>query len=1155
MSSVTPSIYNISIVVSSTSVSVSIAFLPVTTLKRMRRLGSYNVVPGTVYCATFERGVKPFSVASVRSSPFTAPYSSRTSDVVTLTITPLLAIHNYDLYCYVESSAGVGNTLGQVLVTRKSFRTGCCQSVTYTNAPVSVIGDVTTYGTGSATSYIFTYELGAAPSANDVTVVPKLIYTGGGSAPGYAVTVTPPSTTFGSAAKGAMLSGNFYLTFLGPITVVYQVNLVVSGPQAFEFAQNTSTVVTIIGGGQAPAVPQLSSAQFSVTGQYVTVSFDSATNQAGITANTFACTGLFKFKGAALSTCLWLDSQNVKVVLQSITPATNQSTVLDVGDTVTIRGGLIKAVCRTGTNCAAYKALGSARRKLLVTSPSTPGAAKKRGATAVGAQGASDVLSITVSEPSTALVPNVTLTLPSTIGACANLTVDVSTSTGSGGRPWESVVFKVVPASGSLTPNANTMKIENYLNNNFNPVSAVVSVPAALIYPSSYQVIVTMTNFLGGAATATSTFSVSGDRNRPLVTILGPPTVTTTAKSALSLPGVATLSSCGTGSLSLNYTWFFSIVTPLGPSTINNKTQGKEPTTFYLPAYSLFAGRMYQAKLAVYVQDAKFNRLSSSFATASVFVGHGAIVSQIRGNGGSASRQVPVDQPFVIDGSLSYDEDFAPGRTLLSFSWACTIASTNGFGSPCSFSSVVAAQTGSVFTMPANTMAAGVTYSFALSVTSADGLRTSSSSVMVLAKSAGVPQLTISNGNAKFNVDAQLNVLATITANATIDATWSVFTGASTPFSLQNAQTTPNRVFGRKSAAPGVAFPLSFPYYTFTPGQSYNFVLTAFASPDRTQSATTQITLLANVAPYGGYLTVSPSKGTALSTNFRLQTAGWASDNSPLQYQFYYQQVVSTLVPPLLVRGTSLLPYTTTNLPAGLLSRGYNLTIVAFCVDPYVSVGNTSHVVQVINNAGTQASAYLKSALASSLASGNPDSTYQAINLASSSLSTVDCSKTPPAYCKSLNRDVCVTSSNTCGSCLAGYKGISGGSNAPCKSATAKAGAVGEACTADGDCLYNLCGTTPPRQCAAPSVVCESSAVDGAVLPCSGHGTCQFFDTSGNQISECLITNPLCKAQCSCVTGYGGVDCALNAKALADASSSRVTMCTALLSGALATSA
>ena len=1102
----TPSIFNVTVVVSSTSAEVFIAFLPVTTLKRMRRLASYNVVPGTVYCATFERGVKPLSVASVRSSPYTAPYSSRTSDVVKLNIAPLLAIHSYDLYCYVESSSGVGNSLGQVLVTRKPFRTACCQSVTYANAPTSVIGDVTTYGTGSASAYVFTYQLGAAPSAKYVTVVPRPIYIGGGSAPGYAVTVTPPSTTFDASAKGATLTGSFYLTFLGLTSVDYQVDLQVLGPQAFEFTQNTTTAVTIIGGGQPPAVPQLYSAQFGPTGQYVTVSFDSATNQAGITASTFTCTGLFKFKGAALSTCLWVDNQNVKVLLQTVTPATNTSTVLNAGDTVTIRAGLIKALCRTGTNCATYKALGSARR---ILTGAGARAARGAGKAAVTAQGASDVLSIVVTEPSTPLVPNVTLTMPATIGACANLTVDVSTSTGSGGRPWDSVVFKVIPASGSPTPNANTMKIESYLNKKFNPVSNVVTVPSALIYPSSYQVLVTMTNFLGGAATAASTFSVSGDRNRPVVTIVGPSTVTTTAKSSLSLPGVATLSTCGTGSLSLNYTWFFSVVTPQGPSTINNKTQGKDPTTFYLPAYSLIAGRTYQAKLTVNVQDAKFNVLSSSFATASVFVAHGAIVAQIRGNGGSASRQTPVDQPLVIDGSLSYDEDFAPGRTALSFAWACTVASNIGFGAPCSFSAVVAAQQSSVFTLPANTMAAGVTYSFTLSVTSADGLRTSSSSVTVLSKAAGVPQLIIANGNAKFNVDAQLNVLATIKANATINATWAVFTGASTPFSLKNAQTPPKRLFDSKRAAAGVAFPLSFPYYTFTPGQTYNFVLTAFASPDRTLAATTQITLLANVAPYGGYLTVSPSKGSALSTNFRLQTAGWASDNSPLQYQFYYQQVVSTLVPPLLVRGISLLPYATTNLPAGLLSQGYNLTIIAYCVDPYQSSGNTTHVVKVATSAGTQASAFLKTALSASLASGNADATYQAINLASSSLSTVDCSKTPPAYCKSLNRDVCVTSSNTCGSCLAGYKGIAGVSNAPCKKATAKAGAIGAPCTADGDCLYNLCSTTPPRQCAAPSVVCESSAVDGAALPCSGHGTCQYFDTSGNQIETCLITNPL----------------------------------------------
>ena len=53
-------------------------------------------------------------------------------------------------------------------------------------------------------------------------------------------------------------------------------------------------------------------------------------------------------------------------------------------------------------------------------------------------------------------------------------------------------------------------------------------------------------------------------------------------------------------------------------------------------------------------------------------------------------RRVPVDLPLLLDASISYDEDSAPGGiggglptagvTALNFTWSCTVASLKGFG-------------------------------------------------------------------------------------------------------------------------------------------------------------------------------------------------------------------------------------------------------------------------------------------------------------------------------------------------------------------------------------------------------------------------------------------------------------------------------------------
>ena len=359
---------------------------------------------GTVYCAAYQPGTAPASTNELLASPYTATYKN-IADTVYVTIGPLLALHKYVTYCYVKSGTGAGTSLAAVLATKKTLTTSCCQSVTFTNAPTSVFGDVSSYSAGSS-SYVFAYQLGAPPSQLYITVTPIIEYVGTGTAPTIIVTVTPASTTFTSTATS--LTGSFYLSYAGFDTATYNVYLDIGGPTQNEFTPNVTTTVSVVGAGKPPAAPKLTVAQFGNTGSFVALTFDADTNKGGITAKaSWSCNQLFKFPGASTTQCVWLSNSQVQATFGAISSNTNLSQILQPGNLVTVQSGVIQAVCRAGTPCGSYSYLGP-----------------------VGADGTTAV----VVGPANPLLPTIQMIMPSALGPCSNLTADVSTSAGNGGE-------------------------------------------------------------------------------------------------------------------------------------------------------------------------------------------------------------------------------------------------------------------------------------------------------------------------------------------------------------------------------------------------------------------------------------------------------------------------------------------------------------------------------------------------------------------------------------------------------------------------------------------------------------------------------------------------------------------------------------------------
>ena len=770
--------------------------------------------PGTVYCLFTSSGNAsvPKSVSFVRSTGKAVSYASLADSPVTVTATGLRAMKSYMAYCTVVLSTGLGISYSDMLRTgKKAFTTGCCKQVTFTSAPATVFGDITNYAAGSSSSYVFQYTLGDAPSLGSVTVTPIVTPISGSTAP---VVVSPSSLSFKNTSNTAQLSGQFFLSANDSTTGIFQVSLKITGMKSLEFGNNRvmKSVQLISGNAPLPA-PSMVSALFGDSGSYILIIFTRDTDFAGITANTWPCSTLFAFVGASDVSCVWINKHTVRGNFLKLSGSASSllspfGKLTLMTPSATVPG--IRAACQAGTTCSLNAVMAGT--------------------------------SVVVQNAANPIAPIVVLNLPTNLGACSPMKVDISMSTGNGGRPWQFVEWNVVVNVGD--PSLVLDALYNY----YDPIAKQAVIPAAVLSPAIYSITATLTNFLNATATQAASISVSTDPNQPVVTILGPSVQVIKASASLKLVGSAKLSACAVPS-TLKYTW--TVVDSAAPNVVlpSLVSTSLDASKYVLPGYSLTYGETYTVTLLVQVYSSTNTLLSSGTGTTSVFVGPGNINALIRGG---STRNVAVDKSYSLDASISTDENYPPGRTSkrLSYSWTCTDTSTL---SACTFSSpTFTTATNSTLTVPANVMTVKGVYTIAVVVTSTDG-RTGTASVVTTGAAPGAPTVTAGNKVAKFNSDATLSVLGYITSSVAINASWTGFFAGTTPMSLKGAVTSLQKVFSASQVMNTGSFPVSFPGGFFTPGRAYTFRLTAWPIADSTVRAHADVTVTANSPPVGTF--------------------------------------------------------------------------------------------------------------------------------------------------------------------------------------------------------------------------------------------------------------------------------------------------------------
>jgi hypothetical protein len=338
----------------------------------------------------------------------------------------------------------------------------------------------------------------------------------------------------------------------------------------------------------------------------------------------------------------------------------------------------------------------------------------------------------------------------------------------------------------------------------------------------------------------------------------------------------------------------------------------------------------------------------------------------------------------------------------------------------------------------------------------------------------------------------------------------------------------------------------------FVPGKRYTFRISAWVSEagfiaGDVADSSTSMTIFINEAPRGGHMTVTPSEGFMLQTDFFMESFGWYDDpeDYPLLYSMQYYTTDQDELKSVLPEGQ--VSYTT-----AVLAQGQEPNFLVYCVtsvrDAHGSVATVASSPVVVNK--LQSTYDLSVAFASSMADAAElqklEGIGQIVGAVAESLNSADCTEAPD--CAVLNRKGCKRRRATCGACLIGFLGNEGDGNSMCldvASVTSESdrrlsylqsrqqlqnngssgsvpvvGFGGVACTIDSDCLSGHCSRQGDGDGAVGTCYAYKRCPETDNGECSGSGECVAYDASGRAISRssCALDDEFCMVKCDCLS-------------------------------------
>jgi hypothetical protein len=894
--------------------------------------------------------------------------------------------------------------------------------------------------------------------------------------------LVPNTTVISTAAR--LTPSEFVIPASSVPLASLTANLIAGSPAAYEIRMSINSSaynisypngnkIQILSLNTEPPVPRLQSALFSNDGTSIILTFNSPTNR-GKSYNSFSCFSYFAFKNVNNSQCSWSDDSTIIIYQTSSSP---ESMFLNVGQNLTLKSvSNLKAFCvNSGDSgsCNSWKSVSS--QSIMIQAPLQP------------------------------IAPVVQMSAPRLISPCQSLSIDLTSSTGNGGRNWKSIklLARQSPAISDIQP-LNQFLTKNYT---FFPPGVIPS--TYFTKGTNYTFQATLCNFLGSCGSKFIQVTINDNDNSliPFATIQGSTTLNIYRRFSLQLKSSAYTINCRgeTSYQSLFYDWrIINNRNSSDSATKSIKSTSTNPSNYNLPTFTLSALTTYTIQLTV---TSTISLISSSYKV-QVNVLQGSLHPVISGG---SSQNIKYNTPATIDASQSYDDDQKSGSsTGLNYEWSCIPSSSSSSNDCSEYLSFPSGVTSSKLTvLPFNIFSINSTFSVFLRLFDRSGGRSASltSTVKVVnSRLNSISILTVQSSVASFPTGNALLLTSTMDIYNPCRAIWTASSIASLG-SLTSTSTSLQFGLGIRQPFNIRILPNALPERS-----SITFSLTCGLS-------SSAITVTTNGAPIPGEFSVNPPQGNELVTSFIFTASFWSDPDLPLTYQFGFLSPTtdSTLVTQ--VRSAS--SASSSFLPAGSDVNQNHINCSLQVFDVFNSSKLVSRLVTVtplkVEEKQNAVSDFILQQSISLV--GNAEAQRAFISVASTTLNSVNC--TVPVNCSSLSRSPCRETPNTCGACLSGYHGDSGDKNTLCENINSfKNFEFSGGCKTNLDCAHGL------QQCVNATCQFFSKKCPG---DCSNNGQCQFkYVSTGLPLSSCTIDDLSCQAYCNCLSGYIGEDCSIN---------------------------
>eukprot|EP00981_Chlorochromonas_danica_P013429 scaffold6315_cov320-Ochromonas_danica.AAC.1 len=940
---------------------------------------------GNIHCAAF-----PSSSAQQLSTPLSVLQApSHVWVSVTdysqlegaLLVERLLPLTGYTIYCYTEAlwgSAGtlVRSPLSATLSGANTVQTGYLSIITvsvsipFTSLSRTTVSPAITVSPANQANLTIVVSAAFLGSTYCSSTMVNVGISNPSEVDSDSIIIAPSALTFsGTVTKDIFfvqtLRKGCYGLFMqyytqdlsAPLTSVVEVQYVtplgqVSG-DVFFF---NSTV-------DASTDVYMQSVSFSVDGLRLEIRFSASTDSGSAMGldPIFDCGLVVRFPGSELSTC-WFESSTLLVAsfpspLSTFPSATSMLIDIglpNVGDVVELVENTIRPNCVLPSGAACAKPVEDY------------------------------VVSGTVSI-SAAMGPTVSavISAPQQIAVGNSLTLDLSSSTGNGGRNWYWVNWTVSMAVGSSGSYQPALSLQNFLNNgSLQWLDCVYGTSGCDTLPGSffsdagtYHFSLLLSNFAGWTSSTSIAVQVMKSGFIPAIYIYG--------ASLASLPNNATTIFRAISVYSSEYcpsiavSWLIYENGVIQNSLASGKHIYKDSRTLAIGGYVLTPGNEY--RVGVTMLCGRY----SAYAEVTRYISACMVIPVLQ-NGSSLS--ISLSNRLVLDASQSYLS--CSKQSDLVYQWSCVQRyPLNNTGCALFYQAVQQQQSESaqrnqstsvlVFPTTGSIFTGGVSYLITVRVTSptwsvtaqssqtlttlvdlsSDAASSSSSSLSTSSYLTPVSSSLLSSSSSSSSASVPvLSVLSSNSSIITLDGSSSfsidafIQSNASSVLAQWVLTSTNETLSTRRLWGAGMHyFPAVFSALHIQDGSLFSFTLQA-VSLDRDSScidfscasiaslstsliAVSQIRVNVNQPPSAGSLIAYPSMGDE-STMFLISATNWQDQNLPLYYIFYQSSSEEDTTGEKfhLLRQRMQIPYMSSNLTAPLSSSESSNSTVALLV-------------------------------------------------------------------------------------------------------------------------------------------------------------------------------------------------------------------------------